>query len=266
MKNIRLLLTLSVISLSAFCLKADTLSGNGSFQSWNQGVLGTATTPITGGPYWNNLSGDGPTNNIGWCLTGAGDCQISNPPGALSYYGNGTSAASHMSFVSNGMTQEAILSGIFTNQNGVAPNGQNYFGWYSVSNGAISIHTLLSSMSSIGSYTTFTPTANYGFFLENVQSAGLGYEADYFWFMDTSLNYVGGTGVLDGATQHFAVFSSPNSGFYIGTEDTPAAGADFDYNDMIFQVQAVPEPASICLLFGGLALIGFFTTASRMKS
>jgi hypothetical protein len=257
MKSIRLLVTLSVVSASAFCLNADTLNGNGSFQSWNQSSLGTTTTPTTGGPYWNNISSDGATNNIGWCLTGAGGCHIANAPGALNYYGNGTAAASSMSFTSGGMTQEATLAGLFTNQNGVLPNGADSFGWYSVSNGTITTHSLFNPLSAVGSYTDFTPTANYGFYLENVQSGGLSYEADYYWFMDSGLNYVGGTGASDGATQHFSVFSGTNGGYYIGVEDTPAASSDFDYNDMILQVQTVPEPTSFALLAGGLALVGF---------
>jgi hypothetical protein len=110
-------------------------------------------------------------------------------------------------------------------------------------------------MSSVGSIADFTPTANYGFYLENVQSPNTSYTADYFWFMNDSLDYTAGTGLLDAGTQHFTVFSGTNS-FYLGMEDTPAPTSDFDYNDMIINVQAVPEPASIALMAGGIGVLG----------
>lgn len=75
---------------------ADTIMGAGSLQSWSATVLGSPASPTYGGPYWNNPSGDG---NIGWCLTGSPACPIANPPGAISYFGNGTSAVSNRSAI-----------------------------------------------------------------------------------------------------------------------------------------------------------------------
>lgn len=254
MKNFRFIV---LLSLSALCLSADTLTGNGSLQTWNAGVLGTVSNPTTGGPYWNNTSGDGAAYNIGWCMTGTGNCSIANPPGAVSYYGNGTAAASTIGFSNTGSAQVATLDGMFTNQNGVPPTGTNVFGWYTFSNGSIVLHQLFDSTEAVGTTATFSPTASYGFYFENIQTAGLTppATANYFWFTNDSLDYGTGAATIDPGTQHFAVFSAAN-GYYLGMEDTPAATSDFDYNDMVVNVAPAPEPASIALMLGGLGLLG----------
>ena len=259
MNRIRLIITLSFVSFSIAIAHADTLTGNGSFQTWNSSVLGSKSSPTTGGPYWNNLSGDGPAYNIGWCLTGAGNCQISNPPGALNYFSNGSAAASNMSFSSSGVTDVVTLLGLFSTQNGVPPTGADYFGWYSVSNGVITTHPLLSAGQSVGSTAAFLPTSVYGFYFENVQTAGLTppATANYFWFMNDSLDYANSNGAIDPGLQHFAIFAGANSSYYLGMEDTPGANSDFDYNDMIVELQSTPEPTSFAMmLLGGISLLG----------
>ncbi len=252
------IITVSLLALAGACAHADTLTGNGSFQTWNPSVLGPVASPTSGGPYWNNLSGEGPARNIGWCMTGAGNCAISNPPGALSYFGNGTSAASDMSFTGAGTAQVAKLLGAFTNKNG-SVNGTDYFGWYSLNpNGTIgSVTQLFSATAAAGTSAAFVPTTRYGFYLENVQSAGKPFEADYFWFMNEKLDYTTGTGLLDPGVQHFSAFTKPGSSFYLGAEDTPGPSSDFDYNDIIVQLQPAPEPASIALLATGICLLGW---------
>ncbi len=240
--------------MASLCAHADSLSGNGSFQSWSTSVLNTPQT----GPYWNGLSGDGPEYNIGWCMTGTGNCQIANPPGALSYYGNGNAAASNMYFTASGAMQQVSLLGAFTNQNGVPPSGTDYFGWYSITNGMVgTLNPLFNSTEAVGTTVDFTPTGTYGFYLENVQSPGTSYTASYFYFMNDSFDYATGTGIIDTGTQHFAAFNGGN-GYYVGAEDTPAASSDFDYNDIVVEVQtATPEPGSLALMAGGMGLIGW---------
>jgi hypothetical protein len=255
MKNTRLILAFSLLSLSVVCINADTLTGNGSLQSWSPGVLGTGS-----GPYWNsNMSGDGSNYNIGWCMTGTGNCHIANPPGAINYYGNGTAAASNMSFTSAGTPDVATLLGTFSTQNGVPPSGLDIFGWYSVAGSTITTHQLFTSGAPIGTMATFTPTSSYGFYLENIQSPGASYEADYFWFMNDSLDYTAGpgAGLVDTGTQHFSVFSGANSSYYLGVEDAPAPGSDLDYNDVVVELQPAPEPASLAMMVGGMSLLGW---------
>lgn len=232
--------------------------------------MGSVASPTSGGPYWNNTSGDGAAYNIGWCMTGTGNCSIANPPGAVSYYGNGTSAASNIGFAGAGTAQVATLQGLFTNQIGVPPpTGTDTFGWYSVNNGTITTNPLFSSTQAIGTTATFTPTTTYGFYLENVQTAGLpaGQSADYFFFMNDSLDYSSGAaaGAIDAGTQHFSVFSASNA-YYFGIEDTSLNAnpiSDLDYNDMIVKLQPSPEPASIALMAGGMGLLGWLIRRRR---
>ena len=249
--------------------KADTLVGSGGgFQSWSPAVLGTPTNPTYGGPYWNNLSADGPTANIGWCLTGGGSCVISSPPGAIKYYGTDSgNAVQNMSFQSSGSAISVSLVGQFTNQIGVAPNtGYNVFGWYTINpDGTIGAMTSLwnSKTDTIGESATFTPTGHYGLFFENIQGNGL---ADYFWFMNSTQNYSAGVDknpVVAG--QLFAVFSGTPNEFYVGMED--ANGGDNDFQDMIVQLYTTasgcppppcitPEPSTLLLSGVGFMLGG----------
>lgn len=258
MRLSRLVLT-ALLTFSGTHVFADTLTGNGSWQSWSPTVLNTANSGAPTGPYWNGASGDGTDSNIGWCLTGTGNCHIANPPGALAYYGNGTAAASSMYFTASGSAQEVTLLGLFSNQNGALPAGTNYFGWYSITNGTVGpLNPLLSSTEAIGSTATFDPTSTYGLYVENVQSAGTSYTASYYWLTNTDGSYATGTGVIDPGVQHFSIFGSATSSlYYLGVEDTPAPTADFDYNDLVVSLQPVPEPAGFGLITAGIALLGW---------
>jgi hypothetical protein len=249
-------------------LKADTLVGpGGAFQPWTAAVLGPASGPTyTGpthpGPYWNNLSGDGATANIGWCLTGgSNECVIASPPGAIAYYGTATGAAiANMNFVSNGVAVTVSLLGQLTNQLGTAKNsGYNVFGWYEINaNGTIGATTQLwnSKTDVVGQNATFTPGpagTNYGLYLENIQGNG---QADYFWFMNSSQDYSAGPDKNPPDTnQHFAAFSGVPGQFYIGMDDSNSGNQDF--NNMIVELINAPEPSTLGLL-GISLLLGVF--------
>ena len=246
-------------------LKADTLVGpGGAFQPWTSAVLGppsnpTYTPPGGPGPYWNNPSGDGPTANIGWCLVGTGSCVIASPPGAINYYGKASGAAvQSMAFQNNGTAITVSLVGQLTNQLGTTKNpGFNVFGWYQINpDGSIGAMTRLwnSKSDTVGQSATFTPSASYGLFIENIQGNGA---ADYFWFMDSTKDYgTGLAGTVD-SSQHFAVFSGVPGQFYVGMDDTNSG--DTDYNNMIIELMNVPEPSSIALLAAGLVLFGLLS-------
>jgi len=246
-------------------LHADVLVGpGGAFQQWTSAVLGPVNNPTYGGPYWNNVSGDGPTANIGWCLVGGGGCVIASPPGAIAYYGTATGqAVQNMYFQNKGIAVTVSLLGMLTNQMGTAQNsGYNVFGWYQLnSNGTIGAMTTLwnSKTGVIGESATFTPNGNYGFFLENIQGNG---SADYFWFMNSSQDYSAGPNKnpID-TTQHFAVFSGTPGSYILGMDDTNFG--NMDYNNMIVEVVNAPEPKLVTLLMIGFALCGFVTLRKR---
>ena len=90
---------------------------------------------------------------------------------------------------------------------------------------------------------------DFSFFLVN-PSAGYDFSSD-------STNPSSSPTNSDPGNQHFAVFQSSAGGpLYVGVEDLPLGTTDGDYNDMVFSIQAVPEPGSITLLvigMGGLA-------------
>jgi hypothetical protein len=240
---------------------ADTIMGAGSVQSWDASVLGPAGSPTSGGPYWNNVSADG---NIGWCLIGNPICPIGDHPGAIPFFGNGTSAVSNMFFANSIGSVQVSLLGNFTSQTG-GPDGINYFGWYAIQpDGTLGMMTRLwSSAAPIDTYAVFSPGGNYGFFIENVKGLGTPAEADYFWFMNTAFTSTGGTAVDPANHQHFAVFSPIGNRFVLGMEDSTPG--DLDFNDMIVQVTAgVPEPASGALLAGFLALCGLLAAVRHL--
>jgi hypothetical protein len=244
--------------LSQLCVKADTLVGpGGAFQTWTAAVLGPVNAPTYGGPYWNNPSGDGTTANIGWCLVGGGACVIPSPPGAIAMYATPTlQAVSNMSFQNNGVAVEVSLLGMLTNQLGTPQNsGYNVFGWYQInSNGTIGALTPLwnSKTATIGQSAIFTPTANYGLYLENIQGNG---QADYFWFMNSTQNTSTGPDKNPAdSLQHFAIFSGTPGNFYIGIDDTN--NGNRDYNNMIIKLFNTPEPRSLMLAGVGLLLFG----------
>ncbi len=253
-------------------VQADTLVGpGGAFQPWTATVLGPASSPTNNGhPYWNNLSGDGSTANIGWCLVGSAECPIASPPGAINYYGAATGAAvQNMNYVSTGNIVTVSLLQQLTNQTGTAQNpGFNVFGWYAISaNGTITSMTTLwnSKTDTLGQTATFTPGppgTQYGLFLENIQGAGTAEEADYFWFMNSNSDYSAGPGKnpIDGL-QHFAVFSSGNGNYYVGMDDTNNGNTDF--NNMIVEVFTAPEPGTWALLGAGVVALGFFRLRRR---
>lgn len=255
----RLLCGLFIVAFGVVA-NADTLNGTGSWQTWNPSILGTTASPTYGGPYWNNKSGDGPTNNIGWCLVGGGGCTISNPPGAQPFYGNGNAAVSTMWFSTGGSAVSLVLRGIFTSQT-AASGGIDYFGYYqATSSGAPMPGTavqLFSAGDPVPSTTSITlnPNTDYGFYIENVQGQGSPFETDYWFYMDDTAD-MNNRGNAVTNFQHFSIFDD-NGSYYLAMEDG-YINPDKDYNDLIVQMTAtsIPEPAGVGLAGMGLLAAG----------
>ena len=272
---------LSLALPGAMVVNADTISPGGTWQSWSATNLYGNPGQTPGSPYWNNNSGDGPAANIGWCLTGGGLCNLAaGTQGALSYYGGaGGTALNDLFFTSTGpstVSFQVSWTAAKTSSN------TDVFGYYLTdSSGAPTgaLHPLLTSTSSLGATSSVPLSAgqNYGFYIENIQGPGTPLETDYIFYMDGAANSANGSMPADNM-QHFAVFQSGSS-YFLGTVgadacqngfvpgNSPCVPANlFDFNDVVVEVTpgaSMPEPASLGLLGGGLALLGLAVRKSR---
>src|SRR6185312_3045566 len=275
----KLLIALSACLLAGAIAQADSVTGDGSWQTWSASNLFQGSSPTPGIPYWNNGSGDGSRYNVGWCLTGGGNCVISSPPGNLPYLGhNDGGAPANIEFNGTGYAVTATLEATITNSGPL-----DTFGWYRINaDGSIgSLTPLFSASQDAGTAPkTFMPGSHtYGFYIEQDQGLrGDPFSSQYFFFMNSAANSVAGFPNPSDNLQHFAVFNSasgPGNAFYIGAVDTRACGAGvtgtcdlpdrFDYNDFVVKLDTVntPEPGSLGLLLGGLVLLAAFCRRSK---
>jgi hypothetical protein len=212
----------------------DIVSGTGGFQSWAVGDLNQDGTP-----YWDHTSWDTGLKNIGYCISGTGACGMSGAPGYIPYYGTaGGAAVSAFTFVKNSSGSQAAM------QIEIAGNANfNIFGWYDVATNTKT--QLFSGPQGAGAVSIFTPTANYGFYLQTGSGT----------FYTNS-----GVGA-DSGKQHFALFQQSavvgSEVYWMGIEDLPLSSSDKDYNDMVIKLNSVgvPEPSSILGLGLGIGTV-----------
>jgi hypothetical protein len=195
-----------------------------------------------GTPYWDHTSSDGSQKNVGYCLTGTGNCDMAPPiPGSIPYWGQASGAYDpNIYWTSSGLNESAALRIEIA---GLA--GSNQFGWYDTTAPGV-LHPIFTGPDSTGAATIFLPSPSFGLYLQ----------ADGIIFRTQS-----GTGA-DPGNQHLAVFHQPNSEvFWLGLEDLPFVRSDRDYNDMVVRIETTPEPATflimgtVLLLAGGLRQI-----------
>jgi len=255
---------------------------------WNNG---TTDDGIVGNP-GNNGTPGGELNtfcyNIGCFMTGAGAWAGAGVPGQLPspnldnpvYLGNADgTAVTNFNFSAPG-----VASGTQMLAEVAGNSDRAWMGWYdstiasaadlTAANRGTKWDIIYIGSDSPGSLQNFTPTTNFGLFFFDSASPG-----SPLLRTDTAaiVSAIHGTGGNPGAyftqssdnnadlttNQHFALFATSAAAagiipadFWVGTEDTPLAAADKDYNDMIVHLRVVPEPGYFLLLSLGLGGLG----------
>jgi hypothetical protein len=221
---------------------ADTLVGSAGYgwQGWDVADLNEDGTP-----YWDRKSRDGSNRNIGHCLTGTGNCTTTNypawtdRPGNIPYWGSATGTADSSWYMQRSGTgnQTALKIEIAGNRN------INTFGWYDIDNkSGYASNVIFEGLDGAGAAEFYAPSANYG-----------------FWFRGSQ-----GTYFTQGGGNQFAIFKQSEGAYWLGMEDLHS-NSDWDYNDMVVKITAVPDGGMTLMLLGG-ALLGLETLRRKVRS
>jgi hypothetical protein len=257
---------------------------NNTDGKWFDGVPATGSLATTG-PFWDNPSNDATDQcNVGYwlqtanwgTLTCGGANDGSGGPGApLDFFADSSTSDGSKPvgwlMEANGGTQQATTLRVEV----AGQASSNVLGWYTVSGNTITNQgSVFTGGQGPGAATdiSIAPGTLFGFYLCPAGNCGT----------NLSNAFLSGTPVTDpaGKTGRFALFSEqptapthPNSDitqYWVGVEDlqSPVAGENTygDYNDMIFSVQVVPEPAFIGVLGIGLAGLALQTYRRRKQS
>jgi hypothetical protein len=267
----------AVIALGGSVLADTVTSTTGTFSAFASGFAastptwrGTLTQPLTmGSPFWNDPSDDTGVGgshmmNIGDVLTDSGGLagtddvlgsdfvteQFTAPNGA---------DPTAFNFMSSGTPFDLTLLFAESSLNTGNPAQGTVFGYY-VGNVFTQIYNVGNTTSPVDT-TMLDPTtsgSSYGFYATVCYGAG---------FCETYTTGNGNSGNQGGAAgwNHFALFQLASGNFAMGfTAADGLAGEDLgDFNDVVVELQAIPEPGTLGIMAIGLAGLGL--SLARLK-
>ena len=244
--TLRILAKTASFSILAFGL---VTAANASISLVSTGADWAADTtgPNNSGNYfWNNTSSDGSTCNIGYfLLKGASGCgNVANLQAGCTGLGtnldflsgsiNGSTSAPGFGFIGTGISSLLVT---------ITGNANEAVG-YTDSTG----DHILAAKGGSTTTATITPTGPFDFFLSinGVNTYNTEANSNQFALFAPGVT----TGAASGSN---AILNS----FYLGAEDTAVTGGDKDFNDVVIEVTATPEPGfygALAVGFSGLVL------------
>jgi hypothetical protein len=269
MNATRLFAALLVVLAGGFPAAAGTIvattCGSCGFQTWSAADLNE-----NGSPYFDNKSGDGLRENIGYWLTDtggidAGDDALS-PAQAINYFGTASGDPALDYYFTASPAGASYDGQIKVEIAGFA--GSNRFGWY-VPGDPDSRTQIFGGSANQGDTFSFTLPAgqsDFGFYLRSGDNK--------YFYTESSLNAAGYQ------FQHFALFSNGGDSFWLGIEDAKLVEETLfkngkkrigDFNDMVVSFSEVPrdgeipEPSTWAMLGSGLIALSLVRFRRRAK-
>ncbi|HVO99121.1 MAG TPA: PEP-CTERM sorting domain-containing protein [Bryobacteraceae bacterium] len=271
------LVSAAVLALGGSMLGDTITSATGSFSAFPTGfasstptwISNSTPTPTSGVPFWNSASDDtgvggSHSMNIGYLLTDSGG--FLGTPSVLGtdtvvqdFIASGGADPSSFSFLRSAITYNiSLLFGRSSLDTGNPAVG-TVFGYY-VGNQFTPIYDPQNTNSPTGTE-AFNPTTagnSYGFYATVCYGVGA---------CETYTTGNGNSGNMGGAAgwNHFAVFQLASGSYVIGFEDANGYYGENlgDYNDVVVELQVVPEPGTIAITGLGLAGLALWRVRQR---
>lgn len=253
---------------------ADTVNAPAPGATWvtNTGAVATGGNPLASGVpgtfFWDNPSYDASTAaskcNVGYILQGTATIGGPNACAATPISPTGV-PGTKLNFLAGNAAGTLATDFTFSNAVQVASTfrasftgvlGGDEFGWYNTLLPAV-LHPIFTTAAPGVTDFTFTPSATWGVYLKNSGALFLsGSEGEQFaLFSQDPGNPAGPPSDL----KHYWIGAEDKLG--INNKWSAGGAGDYDFNDMLVEMQAVPEPGYILLLAAGFA--GLFYARRR---